>query len=173
MKEARMFRTHVPAVVRRLGLLALVLLIAVLSTSMTHTQAAPAPAAGAQAAANPYMFTSDGVVLSYYVKPDKTADFDMIIGRLKEALAKSEKPERKEMAKNWKIFKATEAGPGMGTVYVSLIVPPVKGADYTVSTILSEAFPAEANDLYKKYAEAFATPPGSLLHLTLFSDLSQ
>jgi hypothetical protein len=166
-----MFRRHVPAAVRRLGLVALVLFIAVLSTSATHTQAAPA--AAAQAAANPYMFTSDGVVLSYYIKPDKVADFDMIVGRLKEALAKSEKPERKEMAKSWKIFKASEAGPGMGTVYVSLIVPPVKGADYTVSTILSEAFPTEANDLYKKYADAFATPPGSLLHLTLFSDLSQ
>jgi hypothetical protein len=33
----------------------------------------------------------------------------------------------------------------------------VKGADYTVSTILAEAFPVqEVNELYKKYADSFA-----------------
>jgi len=32
----------------------------------------------------------------------------------------------------------------------------VKGADYQISNIIAEAFPAEANDLLKKYAEAYA-----------------
>jgi len=54
-----------------------------------------------------------------------------------------------------------------------VIYPSVKGADYTVTTILSEAFPTEVQDLYKKYADAFATPPGNLLNIKLFSDLAK
>ena len=39
-------------------------------------------------------------------------------------------------------------------LYVFVIDPTVKGADYTVSNILAEAFPpAEVNELYKQYAE--------------------
>ena len=38
-----------------------------------------------------------------------------------------------------------------------VIDPAVKGADYPVSNILAEAFPAaEAHDILKKYADAFA-----------------
>jgi len=166
-----MFGTHVPAAGRRLGLIALGLSLTVVSAAPTHTQAAPAQQA--QPAANPYIFTTDGALLLNFIKPDKTADFEMIIAKLKEALSKSEKPDQKEMAKSWKIFKAQESGAGMAAIYVSFISPTVKGADYTVSTILAEAFPAEAQDLYKKYAEAFGTPSGNLLHLTLVSDLGQ
>ena len=157
-----MFRTHVPAA-RRLGLIALGLTLAIVSTSTTHTQAAPAPAA--QAAANPFMFMSDGVIWQHYIKADQTAQFEMIVAKVKEALMKSDKPEWQEMAKGWKVYKASEAGPGMGAVYVSVIMPVAKGNDYTMSTILAQAFPAEANALYKQYIDAFATPPGSLLHL--------
>jgi hypothetical protein len=35
--------------------------------------------------------------------------------------------------------------------------PAVKGADYGVARILAEAFPAEAQDLYRLYTGAFAT----------------
>lgn len=166
-----MFETHVPAAGRRLGLIALGLLLAVFSTSTAHTQAAPAQQA--QAAANPYVFASDGALLLQFIKPDKTGDFEMIVGKLKEALQKSDKPERKEMAKSWKIYKAQEAGAGSAAIYVSVIAPAVKGADYSVGTILAEAFPAEANALYKSYADSFSTPSGNLLHLTVLADLSQ
>lgn len=157
-----MFRTHAPAG-RRLGLMALALVLSIVSASTTHTQAAPAQQA--QPAANPFMFMSDGVIWQHYIKADKAADFEMIVAKVKEALTKSDKPEWQEMAKGWKVYKASEAGPGMGVVYVSVVNPVVKGNDYTMSNILAAAFPAEANDLYKKYAESFATPPGSLLHL--------
>ena len=32
----------------------------------------------------------------------------MVMGKLKEALAKSEKPERKQQAAGWKIFKSPD-----------------------------------------------------------------
>ena len=95
------------------------------------------------------------------------------MAKVKEALNKSDKPERKEQAKSWKLFKAAEAGAGGAAIYVSIIEPAVKGADYTVSTILAEGFPTEANALYKTYAEVFGNPPGNLLNLTLVSDLGK
>jgi hypothetical protein len=177
-----MFGTHVPAATRRLGLVALAIAIALLSAGTTHTQAAPAQQA--TPAANPYVFSSDGALLLNFIKPDKTADFDMIIMKLKEALTKgpadTSKPDAaektknwQEMAKTWRIYKASEMGAGGAAIYVSVISPAVKGADYTVSTILAEAFPTEANALYKMYAEAFGTPSGNLLHLNNFVELGQ
>ena len=53
------------------------------------------------------------------------------MAKLKEALAKSEKPERKQQATSWKIFKAAEPGAGGNVLYVFIVDPAVKGADYT------------------------------------------
>ncbi|MGE0448679.1 MAG: hypothetical protein AB7Q29_03760 [Vicinamibacterales bacterium] len=160
-----MLRRYVPVIRRRLGVVVLGLAVGILSAGVAHAQDAPK--------ANPYVFASDGALLLNFIKADKTADYEEIVAKLKEALQKSENPERKQQADSWKVFKAAEAGAGGAVIYVSVIYPAVKGADYTVSTILAEAFPAEAQDLYKKYAEAFGTPSGNLLNLTLLSDLSK
>lgn len=160
-----MLRRYVPVIRRRLGVVVLGLAAGIFSAGAVHAQDAPK--------ANPYVFASDGALLLNFIKADKTADYEMIVGKLKEALQKSEKPERKQQAESWKVFKASEAGAGGAVIYVSTVYPAVKGADYTVSTILAEGFPAEAQDLYKKYAEAFGTPSGNLLNLTLLSDLGK
>jgi hypothetical protein len=168
-----MFRITVPVASGRLGWIGVGFVVAMMSTTALYAQQAAAPAQQAAPANNPYVFANDGALLLNFIKPDKAADFDMILGKLKEALEKSEKPERKEQAKSWKIFKAKEAGAGGSVIYVSVIYPAVKGADYTVSTILAEGFPQEANELYKKYAEAFGSPSGNLLNLNLFSELGK
>jgi hypothetical protein len=160
-----MLRRYVPVVRGRVGVVVLGLMTGVFSAGAVHAQDAPK--------ANPYVFAGDGALLLNFIKADKAADYEMIVGKLKEALNKSDKPERKQQAASWKVYKAAEQGAGGAVIYVSVIAPAVKGADYTVSTILAEAFPAEAQDLYKKYAEAFGTPSGNLLNLTLLSDLSQ
>ena len=160
-----MVRRFVPVVRRRVGVIVLGVMTGLLSAGVAHAQDAPK--------ANPYVFAGDGAVLLNFIKADHVADFEMILGKLKEALAKSEKPERKQQAESWKVFKANEAGPAGAAIYVSVIYPSVKGADYTVTTILAEAFPTEVQDLYKKYAESFATPPGNLLNIKMFSDLAK
>jgi hypothetical protein len=160
-----MLRRYVPVVRRRVGVVILGLMTGVFSAGVAHAQDAPK--------ANPYIFAGDGALLLNFIKPDKTADYEMIVGKLKEALQKSDKPERKQQAQNWKVFKAAESGAGGAAIYVSVVYPAVKGADYTVTTILAEAFPTEVQDLYKKYADAFGTPSGNLLNLTLLSDLSK
>jgi hypothetical protein len=98
----------------------------------------------------------------------------MVLGKVKEALAKSEKPERKQQATGWKVFKASEPGPSGAVIYVFIMDPVVKGGDYSVGQILVEGFGAEGQTLYKTYSESFGTPAiGALLHLTQVVDLGK
>src|SRR4051812_13435854 len=68
--------------------------------------AAPAAAAAPAATANQRLFNGDAGITLIYVKPDKTADFEAAMTRVKEALMKSEKPERKQQGAGLKLFKA-------------------------------------------------------------------
>src|SRR6266705_6776420 len=101
-----MFRTSVvPAAGGRPAWIVLGIVTAVLSGAIAHTQTPPAqtppaqpPAAQATPAKNPYIFSGDAAMTLNFIKADKTADFEMVIAKLKDALAKSEKPERKQQA---------------------------------------------------------------------------
>ena len=166
-----MFRTLVvPATGHRSSWIALGLVVGMLSASALQAQTPPAQQA--QAPKSPYVFASDAAAVLNFVKADKTADFEMVMAKLKEALQKSAKPERKEQAASWKVFKSPEAAQGGNVLYVFLIDPSVKGADYTVSTILAEVFPAEVQTLYKQYAEAYASGQ-NFVNLTLVTDLGK
>src|SRR5258708_7207074 len=134
--------------------------------------APPAPAQQATPVPSPRVFASEfGLVLNF-VKADKTADFEASIEKLKEALQASPKPERNQQAATWKVYKATEPAAAGNVLYVFTIDPPVKGADYTVSTIFSEAFPDEAQTLYKQYADSYGAGQ-NIVNLTLLSDLGK
>ena len=132
------------------------LVVGVLSASSLQAQQPAAPAAQATPAPATRLFPNDGGMVLNFIKPDRTADFEMVMAKLKEALQKSAKPERKEQAKGWKVFRSPDPA-GMNVLYVYVIDPSIKGADYQVSTIITEAFPGpEANEILKKYAEAYA-----------------
>ena len=165
-----MFRSDAPAVGRRPGLIALGLMAGLLSASVTQAQAAPAPQA--QPVSNQRLFPNDGGIVLAFIKPDKTADFEMVIGKLKDALAKSEKPERKQQAAGWKVFKSPDPA-GANTLYVLIVDPSLKTADYQISNIIAEAFPAaEANEILKKYSEAFAQGM-NIVNLNLIQNLGK
>ena len=146
------------------------LVVGALSETTAFAQAAPA--AAAQAAPTARLFASDAGMVLNFIKPDKTADFEAVMGKLKEALSKSEKPERKQQAASWKVFKSPDPAAGGNVLYVFMIDPAVKGADYTVSTILAEAFPTEVQALYKQYAEAYASGQ-NFVNLSLVSNLAK
>ena len=133
------------------------------------------PPAAAAAAPNPFVFNGDGGVILNFVKADKTADFEMVMGKLQEALAKSEKPERKAQAAGWKYFKAAEPGPNGAVIYVFIMDPVSKGAEYSVGNILVEVLGAtEGQALYKTYSDSYANPAiGALLHLTKVAELGK
>ena len=138
-----------------------------------QTPPAAAPATQAQSAASPRVYASDAGMTLNFIKADRTADFEAVVAKLKEALARSTKPERKEQAKSWKVFRSSDPGPAGSVLYVFVNDPAVKGADYTVTNILAEAFPAtEVTDLFKQYTAAYASGM-NFVNLTLVSDLAK
>lgn len=128
-------------------------------------QTPAAPAAAGQAPATPpppavpasRKFTADAGIMFSAIKADKTADFELVMGRVKEALGKSQDPQRKQQALSWRVFKGLEAGPGGAVIYVWVLDPPVKDVEYVITDILREAFPNEAQDLWAKYTACFVS----------------
>ncbi len=109
-----------------------------------------------QAAPPPVTFPGDVAIVLHYIKADKTADFEAAMGKVKDALQKSESPDRKQQAAGWKVVKSSDpAGEGQ-VLYLWIINPVVKGADYGLGKILSEAFPTDAAAIFKQYADAYA-----------------
>jgi hypothetical protein len=139
----------------------------VLSTAAI-LEAQEAPAGQAEASKSPFMFGGNAAMVLNYIKPDKTADFEMVVARIQDALAKSENPERKQQAAGWKIFKASEPGPNNSVLYVWIVDPVASGTEYSVSAILTEAFPTEAAALYKQLADAYSGQ--AIINLTTVAD---
>jgi hypothetical protein len=168
-----MFRTPGLPTAGRHVWIALGLVAGVLSAAPLQAQQAAAPAQAAQAAPTTRVFSGDAGMVLNFIKADKVADFEMVVAKLKEALGKSAKPERKQQATSWKIFKAAEPGAGGSVLYVFIVDPSVKGADYSVANILAESFPPEqVNEIYKAYAGAYATGQ-NIVNLSLVSDLGK
>jgi hypothetical protein len=135
-------------------------------------QAPPAqpPTERAQAKLPAQVFGSDVALVLNFVKPDRTENFEAVIAKLKEALQKSDRPERKQQAVGWRVFKAAEPGPAGAAIYLFVIDPPLKGANYSVAALVAEAFPAEAQTLQEDFADALAQGQ-TLINLTLTSVL--
>jgi hypothetical protein len=111
-------------------------------------------------------FSSDAGIIFNVIKPDKTADFEMVVGRLREALQKTDDPVRKQQAAGWRMFKSLEPGPDGNVLYIFVVDPVLKGAEYAVSKILADELPKEEEELYQKFSDAYASGQ-SLVNLQL------
>jgi hypothetical protein len=133
-------------------------------------QAAPAqPAAPGQppapAAVQTRTFSAPAGLLFNTVRPERVADFEKVLAYLQAAFAKSSDPNVRAQGEGWRIFKATEAGPGGTVLYVYAIDPAVMGADYGLGKILADAYPDQVTEIWKLYTSALSGG-GSLLNLT-------
>ena len=119
-------------------------------------------AAHAQAA-QALTFEGDIALWSIAIKPDKTADFEQVMSRVREALMQSDKPERKQQAAGWKVVKGATPLKDGSVVYTHVIHPVVRGADYTILAILYEANPdpMEQRNLFEQYRAAFSANLGA------------
>ena len=117
---------------------------------------AGAAVASAQEPAKPVLtLEGDATVVIVLIKPDKTADFEAVLAKYKEALAKSDKPARKEQLAGLKIYKSPTAMGG-NTAYILSVDPVVKGEEYDITRVINEVFPSEVTDMFNKYKEAYA-----------------
>jgi hypothetical protein len=124
------------------------------------------PAQPAQPAAQPQApamtLESGAGMLFHHIKPDRTADFEWVMGKMKEAMQKSADPVRKQQAAGIAVYKSTDPNPNNpNAMYVVMIDPAVQGADYSMQTwlkLLYEAFPEEQQEIYKRVQGAFGGP---------------
>lgn len=152
-----------PASRMRRSILILIFAVTLVAVPATlRTARAEVPQAPAMA------FKADAGMVFYQIKPGSTAAFEEVMAKVREALAKSADPVRKQQAQSWRLFKADEPMTG-NVLYVFFMDPAVKGADYDFVKMLGEGFkedPKLVQDLYDKLKGAFAGG-GNLLNLRL------
>lgn len=128
--------------------------LAVLTVSAAALRARQ-PTAPAEPGRPVFTLDCDAAIITMLIKPGKTADFELVLSRLKDALQHSDKPERRAQAAGWRVFKGEPIAQGHA-VYVMRIEPVVKGQEYDICRLLAEACPVDVQDLFAKYTDAFA-----------------
>ncbi len=122
----------------------------------------PAEGAAAPAAAPKLAFTTPAGLLLVQIKPDKTAVFEEMIGKLKAGLAKSTKESLKQQATGLKVYKATEPF-GQNALYVVTMDPAMPNSEYELFSMMQQTMTPdelrapETIENWKKYQDAFAT----------------
>jgi DNA-binding phage protein len=129
---------------RRLSglLLAGAMLMPAFSQNALAQDAAAPPAAqpaAQQPAAQKLTYDGDTVIVAYQTNPGKDADYEQVITKLKEALAKSADPNAKAQAAGWTVSKLSKPLQEGGSTYLHVISPVVKGADYSIVNIVYAA----------------------------------
>jgi hypothetical protein len=118
---------------------------------------APAPTLPSEAAPG-LVFTAEVGVVLHPIKPDKAADFEAIVQRLRAGLLQSTDAARRQQGASLRVLKAVEPGPGGSILYLFLIDAPAAGADYTLSRMLAGTDPADVESLWAKLRDAYAGP---------------
>ena len=140
-----------------------ILVLPLFSPHAAVRAAAPAPAPGQQpapaaqpAAPQKLIFTGDIVLWAFTVNPDKTADYEQVLAKTKAALMKIERPEAKQQLAGWRVIKNAAAQPDGSLLYIHVINPVVKDADYSITNLVYEAFTdaAERKAFYELYRGA-------------------
>lgn len=116
-------------------------------------------------------FEGDAAYLMVFVKPERTADFEAVLKRTKEALAKNENPVRQKQAASWRVFRLPQEAQG-SVVYYFFMDPPVPGEEYDPIRLIHEVFPSESRELFDKFKES-RNPGGGGSGLTFVMNMSQ
>jgi len=95
----------------------------------------------------------DAAVITIMIKADKTADFESVLAKYKEAFQKSDNATRKTQIAGMKFYKG--ASTAQGVPYIVVVDPVVKGEEYDITKIVTEVFPVEVQSLYQKYKDAY------------------
>lgn len=152
-----------------IGHLPLHLAAAVLALQVAVTTPPPAPPAPPDPASS--QFTTDAGLLLVIVKPTATADYELAIRTLQQAMSATADPQRSAAAKGWRVFKASELDAKGNAIYVHAMLPAVSGFDYRPSLLLDEMVKDLEADLLTKYSDAFGGPP-TKLNLAEFANMA-
>jgi hypothetical protein len=115
----------------------------------------------AQAAAQKFTIDGQAAVLMVSVNAARTAEYEKVLNKLKEVLAKSEAPEVRQQIAGWKVLKPLKPQPDGTIIYMHLITP-VPGADYQILANIYQVVkaPEEQKALYDMYLSTGAKNVG-------------
>ncbi len=130
------------------------------------TIAAPPPPDPATSA-----FAGEAGLILVAIKPTATADYELVIRTLNEALSKDTDPSRKAAAAGWRVLKAVEADAKGNALYIHVMLPAVAGFDYRPTLLVDALVKELAPDMLSNYRDAFAGPP-SKLNLTELANMT-
>jgi hypothetical protein len=110
----------------------------------------------AQAPPQKTTYTGETVVAAYTVNPGKEADYEKVMATLKDSLMKSQRPEAKQQLAGWRVIKNSAAQPDGSSLYLHVISPVVRDADYSVTNLVYEVVtdPTERTNFYNLYRGA-------------------
>jgi hypothetical protein len=138
------------------------------------TQLPPAlpisPAAVDLSAAERPAFEGDASLMIKFVQPSKVQAFEANLARIERGLRTLSDARGRPNAVTYRIFRARETASNGDVVYVCQVSPVVPGADYTMSRILANTLPGEAEVAFRDYAEALSRDQYAV-NLTLVSAL--
>ena len=123
--------------------------------------AAAAPAPAPEVAAPKVPFATPAGILLVRIKPDKTADFEEMVKKLRAGFAKTQDETLKKQAAGFKVYKSTEPF-GPDTLYVVFLEPTVPNSEYELFNMLLRTMtPDEQRDpaakaMWERYAGAFS-----------------
>jgi hypothetical protein len=109
--------------------------------------AAQAPPAGPTAGSD-YRFGAGTGMLVFHVRPDRIGDFEQVMSRIATGLRATSSQTRQDQAAGWRFFRARDASDAV--IYVVIVDPVVRDADYDPVKMLTEFVPAEAAVLYER-----------------------
>ena len=119
----------------------------------------------------PLVFGSDAGLVLTFVQPSKKAEFDLVLERFREVLAQSQDLIRNQQAENWRVFSSPDPGPNGSVLYVGFMEPVLKGANYSIASVLAEELPEEeAVELLDQFKGSLAQPQ-SMFSLEMILDL--
>jgi hypothetical protein len=122
----------------------------------------PAGQPPAAPAAPKIAFTSPAGLLLVQVKPDQTAVFEEMMGKIISGIGNSSDPAIKAEAGGWKYYKAAEPA-GSNVMYIVLIDPAQQNTEYQFLEVLNKTMTGDqqrdpaTQAMYLKYAAAIAS----------------
>ena len=111
--------------------------------AQTTTSAPQQPTAAAPQACDDYTFTADQMMLAFTVAEAGSTDFEVFMGKVKEGMSKSDRPERKQQAASWKMLMKIEPAQAGNFTYLWILDPVAKGTCYDLFKLLAESLPPE------------------------------
>jgi hypothetical protein len=108
-------------------------------------------------------------MLLVQVKPDQTAAFEEMVGKLKTGTAAATDPQIKQ-AGQVKAFRSAEPGPGGNVFYILLYDPATPGTEYNWLDVINKTMTPDqqrdpaTREAFLKYAGSVATM--NILNLT-------